>query len=305
VPIRSLDDLKIFATVVEQNSFSGAARLLSIPKSTISKRVARLELDLGVRLLERSTRKLRITDVGNAFYEKCQVVVSGAEAAESVVEDARSDPKGIVRIAAPPSIARTMLGPVLGSFARRHPLVRLQISVLSRRVDLIEERVDVAFRVRTLLDEDPLLTLRVLGQSQSIVVASPDFISTHGPIALETLSAFRKISASSELIRETWRLVDKLGTHSDFSFEPHIACGDFSVVCDAAIAGLGLALLPRHICDAAIGRGALIDALIGWTSPPSTIQMVFTGRQGMLPAVRAFIDHAAENIPPLIRRAGI
>jgi DNA-binding transcriptional LysR family regulator len=305
VPLRSLDDLKVFATVVAQNSFSGAARALHVPKSTISKRIARLEEDLGVRLLERSTRRLRVTDVGQAFYEKCQAVISGAEAAEAVIEDARSDPKGIVRIAAPPSIARTLLGPVLQSFVKRYPLVKLQIHVLSRRVDLIEERIDVAFRVRTVLDGDPTLTVRVLGQSHSVVVASPDFVAAHPPITTDMLHDLPKLSAGAQLLRETWRLVDERGSIADIVVEPHIACGDFSVVRDAAIAGLGVALLPRHICGAAIARGALVDVLSGWATPPSTVHLVCTARHGMLPAVRAFIDHVAEHIPPLIAPADL
>jgi DNA-binding transcriptional LysR family regulator len=300
--MQDLNDIYLFAAVVNHSGFSAAARALDMPKSRLSKHVARLEERLGVRLLERSTRKLRVTEIGQTFFEKCQAVLAGVEAAEAVIADARSEPKGIVRVACPIGLTQNMLASVLPGFAKRYPLVRIQITAINRRVDLVEEQFDVAFRVRTRLDTDPNLTMRVLGQSRAVLAASPGFLAEcREPPTIATLNQFPTLSMLDQMKRETWELVGPDGRTAEIVHEPRISSGDFNLLRAAAVAGLGIALLPDHVCNGPFRSGELIHLLPEWRAPEGTAHLVFTTRQGLLPAVRAFIDHVAQEFPSTIQ----
>src|SRR5271165_2791832 len=171
-----LNDLYFFAGVVKHGGFSPASRALGIPKSRLSKHVARLELRLGVRLIERTTRRFKVTEPGEVLLEQANAVVAGADAAESLMASARSEPRGLVRVSCPPGLARH-LEAVLPGFLESYPLVRVHVTVVNRQVDLIDERIHVAVRVRTRLDRDPLFTIRVLGSVRSVLMASPAFVA--------------------------------------------------------------------------------------------------------------------------------
>jgi DNA-binding transcriptional LysR family regulator len=172
--MQDLNDLALYAAVVRHKGFTAAANALSVPKSKISKRIAALEEQLGVRLIERSTRKLSITDIGQSFYERCEAVLSGVEAAEAVVAVAKAEPSGMVRMAMPPGFAPAV-SDVLPSFMKRYPQVRLSILTTGRPVDLIEERIDVALRVRDGYDTDQSLIVRRFGGTRRYLAASPRF----------------------------------------------------------------------------------------------------------------------------------
>jgi DNA-binding transcriptional LysR family regulator len=295
--VQDLNDLYLFSAVVTHKGFSAAARALHLPKSRLSKRVARLEEQLGVRLLERSTRAMRVTDVGQAFFEKCEVVLSGVEAAKAVVAETLSEPKGIVRVSCPPALAKTLLARALPSFATRYPLVRVLVSALNRPVDLIDERIDVALRARSNLQTDPDLMMRVLWRGKSILVASPEFVAQHAPITVAALSQLPTLSPRDDVERDTWRLLGPDAETVEISIQARIACNDFDVILSAAYAGLGVALLPEYVCAAQLASGGLVRVLPEWGSPEVTIHLVFTARRGLPPAVRAFIDHlVAESL---------
>lgn len=300
--MRDLNDLYLFAAVVSHNGYSAAARALGMPKSKLSKHVAQLEAQMGVRLIERSSRKLRVTDIGQAFFEKCEAVLSGVEAAEAVVAQAQSEPRGVVRVSCPIALAQNMLAVVLPGFLARYPQVRVQVSVLNRRVDLIEERFDVAFRVRTKIDTDPSLTMRRIGRSVAILVASPSLIATQSmPLTVERLGQLPTLASSDSIGDATWHLIGPHGRTMELKHEPRIACGDFDLIRAAAIAGIGVALLPDHVCNAALHSGELVHVLPEWSSLEGNVHLVFTGRQGLLPAVRAFVDHVAAEFPAILR----
>lgn len=296
-PVRDLNDLRLFAAVVTHHGFSAAGRALGVPKSRISARVAALEAELGVRLLERSTRRLRVTDVGHAFFERCEAVLSGVEAAEAVAAEAQLEPKGMVRVSCPPGLMGDVIPAVLPSFALRYPLVRVQVRVLNRPVDLVEERIDVAFRVRTELDGDPGLIMRMLGRSRSVLVASPSFAATWAGPSVEALALVPTLGGTDETGRTTWTLVGPERREALVTHEPRIACADFNLLRAAAVEGLGVALLPYDVCVPALRSGALVRVLPGWEMPESLLHLVFTARRGLLPGVRAFIDHVAEAFP--------
>ena len=168
-----------FAGVVKHGGFSPASRALGVAKSRLSKHVARLELRLGVRLIERTTRRFQVTEPGEILFEQANAVVASADAAESLMASARSEPRGVVRVSCPPGLAR-QLEAVLPGFLQSYPHVRVHVTVVNRQVDLIDERIHVAVRVRAKLDTDPLFTVRVLGSVRSVLVASPTFLSRVG-----------------------------------------------------------------------------------------------------------------------------
>lgn len=294
--MQDLNDLALFAAVVKHNGFSAAARALGIPKSKLSKHVARLEEQLDVRLLERSTRKLRVTEIGELFYERCAAILEGVEAAEAIVATARSEPAGIVRLAAPLGFT-PMLADILPAFHKRYPGIRLLISTTNRRIDLLEERFDLALRVRNLLDTDNQLIVRKLGENRQVLAASPALLKRLPQVTLETLGSMPTLSMNEQQATSHWTLVNKESGSVEISHSPVLSCGDFSILERAVIEGIGIALLPEYICKRAFERGLLVPVLPDWTSPDAIIHMVFTSRLGILPAVRALIDYLAEALP--------
>ncbi len=299
--MQDLNDLALYAAVVRHKGFTAAANALSVPKSKISKRVAALEEQLGVRLIERSTRKLAITDIGQSFYERCEAVLSGVEAAEAVVAVAKAEPAGTVRLSMPPGFA-PMVADVLPGFMKRYPGVRLSILTTGRAVDLIEERIDIALRVRDGYDTDQSLIVRRFAGTRRYLAASPRFLEQHGPIDLEAIGRVPTLSMQENSARAIWTLHHRNGDVHDVSHSPVLLCSDFSVLERATIEGIGLALLPDMIVERGFRSGFLTPVLPEWSSAESTVHAVFTSRHGMLPAVRALIEHLAENLPRSIMR---
>jgi DNA-binding transcriptional LysR family regulator len=301
--MRDLNDYALFAAVVQHGGFSAAARVLRVPKSRLSKHVNALEKRLGVRLIERSTRRFQVTDLGREFYRQCEAIISGAEAAEAVVAQAKAEPHGLLRVACPPGIADHILAEALPSFMTAHPRLRLQILVSNRRVDLIEERVDVAFRVRTKLDTDTSLTMRVLDKSRAVLTASPGFAAAHRDrLTIAALGSLPTLSHSETAERDSWRLTREDGSVAEIVHEPVLGCSNFNVLTEAAVAGLGVALLPDEHCSALIRSGMLVQVLPEWTASDGIVHLVFTSKRGLLPAARAFIDHVVQEFPKAVSK---
>jgi DNA-binding transcriptional LysR family regulator len=296
--MRDLNDLFYFAAVVTHHGFAPASRALGVPKSNLSRRVARLEDRLGVRLIERSTRRFAVTEVGQEFYRHCQAVIAEADSAEEVAERRRSEPRGLVRASIPVEVARSALAEILPRFLEAYPLVRLQLTVTNRRIDLIEEGIDVAIRVRTRLDTDAALKMRVLGRERVLLVASPDFIGRHGaPTAPADLKALPTLYHDDGLGRAAWELTTADGRAETVELEPRLAASDFNPLLQAAIAGAGIAFLPAMLCKEALAARRLVHLLPEWSELQGIVHLVFTTRRGQLPAVGAFIDFLAENLP--------
>src|SRR5471032_1468081 len=172
--MHDFNDLNFFAAIVANVGFSAASRALGVPKSRISRRVAALEQQLGVRLVERSSRRFNVTEVGQSVYRHARAAIAEAEAIEDVASRLRAEPQGLVRVSCPQGADRLMAAE-LPKFLERHPRLRVQVIVSSRRVDLIEEAVDVAIRVREKLDTDADLQIKTIGRTSSMLVATPAF----------------------------------------------------------------------------------------------------------------------------------
>ncbi|WEX87400.1 LysR family transcriptional regulator [Sinorhizobium garamanticum] len=293
--MQDLNDIALFAAVVRNNGFSAAARDLNIPKSKLSKHVARLEEQLGVRLLERSTRKLRMTEIGTVFYEHCQGLLEGVEAAEAEIAAVRAEPTGIVRLGCPLGFT-PMLADILPGFHRRYPGVRLLITTTNRRLDLVEERIDVALRAREQLDTDSQLIVRQFGTVRQRLAASPTLLARLDGITMDNLAQMPTLSTNEQHINDIWRLRHTDGTAIEIGHRPIIGCSDFLILERAAIEGMGIALLPDHICERAFRTGVLVPVLPEWTSGDVMVHLVFPSRRGLLPATRALIDYLADNL---------
>ncbi|SFA80206.1 DNA-binding transcriptional regulator, LysR family [Rhizobium sp. NFR07] len=289
-----LNDLAYFAEVVAHGGFAAAGRALREPKSKLSRRVAGLEARLGIRLIERSSRRFRVTDVGQSFYERCKAMLTEAERAEALVAEAQSEPHGLIRMSCPTGLIEP-ISALVTQFLAQYPKVRLQLIAIDRPVDLIGERIDVALRVRTSLDGDASLTMRSLGNSIRILVASPQLASRIGTIG--DLASQPTLSTTDDQGEVDWLLETDDGQTHTLRHEPRIGCADFSAVRAAALAGLGVALLPDHTCRQALEEGRLVRVLPSWRGMKGLVHLVFTTRRGLPPAVRKFIDSLAAGFP--------
>lgn len=295
-----LNDYVLFAEVVAHGGFAAAGRALRQPKSTLSRRIAALETRLGVRLIERSTRRFRVTEVGQAFHERCRLLMLDAQQADAVVAEALSEPHGLVRCSCPVNLVET-LSPIFLAYMRRYPRVRLQIVATDRPIDLIAERVDLAIRVRLSLETDAALTLRTLGGSTRILVADPELAQRCERRDLATLADLPTLSPTDQLGELEWELVDAEGEARTVRHTPRMTCGDYAALREAAAAGLGVALLPDHACRDLLASGRLVRVFPDWSSRVGIVHVVFTTRRGLPPAVRALIDQLAEAF----RRGGL
>lgn len=291
--MQDLNDILCFAAVVEHNGFSAAARAVNRPKSSISRHVDRLEARLGVRLLERSTRRVRLTEVGSEYYARCRAALDDLESADRNVAVHRSDPVGIVRVSCPTGIARQVMPHILPGFLARYPEVRIQLQVTNRAVDLIQETIDVAIRARVEM-QDESLAMRRLGASRLIFVASPSFIAAHAiPSDLVGIAKLPFLSFREQPERQTWTVQGPDSASRTITFDPILWTSEFDVLIEAACAGTGVALLPAETVRKPVGEARLLRVLPEWHSEDVTIHLVFPTARGLRPAARVFIDYVA------------
>ncbi|MCQ8783642.1 LysR substrate-binding domain-containing protein [Mangrovibrevibacter kandeliae] len=294
---QDLNDYVYFAEVVAHGGYTAAGRALREPKSKLSRRIAALEARLGVRLIERSSRRFRVTEVGQSFYERCRAMMLEAERAEALVAEAQAEPHGLIRMSCPRNLVK-LVSVIARGFLDRFPKVRLQLLVTDRAVDLIDERIDLALRVRHELTSDASLTMRSLGRSRWILVASPERAADFdGDVA--DLAALPTLGTSDDAGEATWMLQSDDGASHVVRHAPRMTCPDYAVLCDAAADGLGVAFLPDHACAAYLASGKLVRVFRKWRSKDGIVHLVFTTRRGLPPAVRALIDHMAREFPEL------
>lgn len=288
--MRDLNDLGLFVAVVSAGGFSAACRATGIPKSRLSRRVAALESELGVRLVERSSRRFKVTEVGRDVFGHARAAMSEAEAIDDVVSRLKAEPQGLVRISCPLGMDR-LLANALPAFLEANPKLRVQVLVSNRRVDLIEDGVDIAIRVRARLDTDQDLQVRILGRPESVLVASPGFIAAHGqPATPEEVARFPTISLVDQTGVDRWELTSPTGELAVIAHSPRLSASAFPILRQAALDGVGLAFLPEFACRELLASGRLVRVLEGWDRPTGVLHLVFTSKRGLLPSVRAVID---------------
>lgn len=295
--LKDLNDLHFYAAVVEHQGFSAAGRALGIPKSRLSKRVAQLEERLGVRLLQRTTRKFVVTETGERFYAHCCAVLEEARSAQEAIDALRAEPHGVVRVSCPVSLARSMLAPVLPDFLAQYPKVQVRLLASNRRVDLIGEGYDIAIRVRFGFDTDATHIVREFGSTSMVLVASKALWERHAkPQSPADLAALPVVSMNEQEGPQSWDLVHVDGGEMAVTVSPRLVTGEFAVLLEAAERGTGVALLPETFCACALSEGRLERLLPEWSGPQGTMHFVYPSRRGLLPGVRALVDFLAERL---------
>ena len=284
------NDLVLFARVVDEGSFSRAADRLGYPKSTVSRRVAALETQLGEQLLRRTTRKLTVTDFGRAVLEHAHHVVEDVAAAQSLAQHRQVQPSGRLRVTMPNDMGNLVLAPMLAEFVLKYPAVTLEVDLSSRFVDLIAENFDVAVRMGELRD-DATLAARRIASFTSGLYAAPSYVARRGvpaePEALMEHDALRVLARTGD--PQVWTLVR--GEARWEGIPPGRATANSpELLMRMALAGAGIAMIHDPFAAPYLERGELVQVLPDWSTPPVAASAVFPGRRLMPAHARAFVD---------------
>jgi DNA-binding transcriptional LysR family regulator len=293
--VENLNDLFIFSQVVDNNGFTGAARALGVARSSICRRVGQLEEQLGVRLVQRSTRHFAVTELGIELHAHCVKMISEAKAVYDRAACAKARPSGLIRVSCPAIVAQLLIAPLMPAFIEQNPDIRLALEATNRKID-IDENFDVSIRVRQVPSEDSGMIMRSLGIVQQVLVASPDFIARHGrPQTPPAAAALPTLSYGSLQGPHLWKLVDKEGEEMQIRHEPKFVADDMALVRQSAVRAIGIAQLPLSVCVSELRDGQLEILLPEFPAPLLEIQLVFPSRRGMLPGVRSFIDFFSKH----------
>ncbi|QNP49030.1 LysR family transcriptional regulator [Diaphorobacter aerolatus] len=296
--MQDLNDMLFFAEVVERGGFTAASHSLGIPKSRLSRRVTELEQQLGVRLLQRTTRKLSLTEVGETYLRHCIAMRDEALAAADAVAQVKGTPRGTVRVSCPVTLAQTVLGELVPTFMERYPEVRVEMRLLNRPVNVVEEGFDVALRVRSSLEESGSMVVKRLGDGRQLLVASVDLLNRQGtPRTLADLERLDSITMPSSDGRYTLEIIGPDGHKHSLQLKPRYVVDDLLMLKFAAVAGTGYCWLPDYLCRQELEDGRLVKLLPDWSQSPGIVHAVFSSRRGLLPAVRAFLDFLGEAVP--------
>lgn len=284
-----------FAKVAEEQSFRGAARALGVWKSALSQRVARLEEPLGVRLLSRTTRSVRLTDVGESCYQAVAPALVALRAADILVEDLRQRPRGSLRLTAPIELGQCILGDALAWFAERHPDVDIFVELTDRQVNLIEEGFDLALRIGPMKDSS--LVSRRVSEPQAIrLYTSPAYLRAHGtPTCPEQLAEHTCLAMTGHTEATTWRPHGPDGPQA-FAVRPKIAVNSWSLLRELALAGRGIVRLPALNARHALANGELVEVRAECAPPPVACYAVFPSARNLSPTVRAMIDSLIKRL---------
>jgi LysR family transcriptional regulator for bpeEF and oprC len=293
------NDTLIFVKVVEQGSFTAAARLLGQPKTTVSRKVQELESRLGARLLHRTTRSLGLTEAGTVYYEHCKRIAFNLEQAESAVSQLQSGPRGWLRFTAPYVVGTAWISPLLSQFQSQYPEIRVDMHLSNEKMDLISGEFDMALRLGLLPDSN--LVARKLGTLRTQVFASPEYIKRYGePQHPDELQFHRTLAMSKHRLgqnnRFAWQLGPEGGPLHDFTINPQMVSNDTCPLHPVLVAGEGLMLSSDVMAKPFVESGVLQRVLAGWIGPEYEFNAVFAGGRLVSPKVRAFIDFLVDKL---------
>ena len=298
-----LNDLAYFAHVAEHGGFAAAERATGIPKSKLSRRIAALEAALGVRLIQRTTRRFALTEIGQRMLQHARAMLTEAAAAQALATEQTSAPRGTVRLACPPALLQHGVGDMLARFLNAWPLVNLHVQATNRNVDVWQDGVDLALRVRapgaTLPQEE---VVRPLALSSLVLAAAPALLTNAAPPATPAdLARLPTLGLGNSPDQGRWRLRGPDGAQAEVPLAPRLVADDMDALLNAALAGVGCAVLPLMMAHEPLARGALQEVLPGWAPAPGLIQAAYASRQGMRPAQRQLLDALADGFEQLIR----
>ncbi len=293
------DSLILFARVIEANSFSEAARRLGMPVSTVSRRVAELEERLGVRLLVRSTRRLRPTEIGSEVLAQARLGIELGEAVAGIVSNHRSEVAGVLRLSSPPSLSDSLLAPLIGPFQASYPDVRVQVLVSERFVDPIADAVELAFRVGPI--KDPALVARKILTYRHQLVASPAYLrGCKPPEAPRDLLDHRLLAFSRGQAEDRWTFAQAGGkARETLAFRPCLSMNDYAGLAAALLAGVGVGELPPLVQPDLLRSGRLVELMPGWRFRAVDLSVAHLADRHLARPVRVFRDFAERMAPTL------
>ena len=298
--MQDLNDLRFFAEVVEQNGFAAAARKLGMPRSRLSRRIGLLEERLGVRLIQRSTRRFAVTEIGREYYRHCVAMMVEAEAAQDTIDRMRSEPQGVVRVSCPSSLIYFEVGEMITRFMIEYPKVEVLLESTNRRVDVIREGFDLAVRVRFPPLDDTDLVIRKLADSPQRLAASPSVLKdSAGPLVPADLATLQSLALNPAEVEYEWRLDGPDGATATIRHKPRFVTEDMVALRLAALRGVGVCQFPTFVVQDDIKAGRLIDLLPGWAPRAGIIHAAFPSRRGLLPSVRTLLDFLAKEYAAL------
>jgi len=298
--MQDLNDLYYFVQIVNYRGFASAGRALGIPKSKLSRRLAMLEERLNVRLIERSTRHFTVSEIGKTYYQHCLAVLIEAEAAQASVEEVTAEPRGKIRITCPVMVLQAHIASMLAEFMAMHPLLTVVLEATSRKVDVIDEGVDLAIFVLPPPLEDSNLVMRTLADCGQSLVASPKLIQQYGglPTVPSALNAFPTISRIGSQ-SSNWVLYGKKGEQAVIKHTPRFITSDMVALREAALSAVGIVQLPLMAISKQLAEGTLIKVLPEWQPHRELVHVIYSSKRGLLPSVRLLIDFLVQRFAKL------
>ncbi|MDR3440101.1 LysR family transcriptional regulator [Telmatospirillum sp.] len=292
-----LDSMEAFVRVAESHSFSEAARRLQLSKSVISRQVSALETQLGARLFHRTTRSLSLTEVGQAYFERCSRILSEIEEANLSVSSLQSTPRGKLRVNAPMSFGILHLAPLLPGFLDRFPDIDIDMVMNDRFVSLVDEGFDVAVRIGKL--EDSSLIARQLAPARKVVCASPAYLARHGtPQTPDDLLQHCCLTYSNRTSPEEWLFVAPDGHRWSVEVTGRLRVNNGDVLREAALGDAGVIIIPSFIVGRDLQAGTLVSLLADFVPQDLAIHAVYPHNRHLSPKVRAFVDFLIEHFGP-------
>ncbi|MGQ2933023.1 MAG: LysR substrate-binding domain-containing protein [Sphingopyxis sp.] len=293
--MQDLNDLYLFVQAVDHGGFAAAARALGLQKSKVSRRIGLLEDRLGVRLIQRSTRRFSVTEIGQEYYRRCVAMLVEAEGAQTVIDQSRAEPCGVVRLSCPTGLLAFQFGELLGRFMALYPAVELHLESTNRRVDVIGEGFDLAIRVRPPPLTESELVMRRFDERTIRIVASPDLLKQRAITLPADLAGLPSVDFGPAGGEHRWRLTHADGSVAEVRHAPRLVTDDMAVLRDAALAGAGAARLPTLVVWDDLQAGRLVTVLPDWRPSNEIVHAVFPSRRGLLPSVRALLDFLADE----------
>jgi DNA-binding transcriptional LysR family regulator len=290
-----LNDIVVFTKVAETKSFTGAADALGLPKSTVSRKLAQLEERLGVRLVQRTTRKLALTDIGETYYERCARIVHDVLAAEQMVTDMQATPRGRLRITATVDLSTRWLGDIIASFLAQYPDINIELEASDEVVDLIDDGFDVALRFGPM--PESTLIARRLCELELVLAASPSYLARQHLESIEDLDGLEHVLFTPTTATQAWTLHNGDQTH-EFGRPARFASNNYGAVRDVTLAGGGVALLSEFMIADDLAAGRLVRVLPEWATRATEVHAVYPARQNLPPRLTLFLDHLEKALDP-------
>jgi DNA-binding transcriptional LysR family regulator len=301
--VLDLNDFFYFVQVVDRGGFTAAGRTLRLPKSTLSHRVQQLEANLGVRLINRTSRRFAMTDAGAEFYRHAVAMLGEAELAETAMRHRLNEPTGTVRCTAAVATIQFAMRHMVAEFLLRYPNVNVVAHATDQNIDIVGENYDVAIRAHSDPLPDSTLVQRTLTPAPWFLFAGSAYLDANkAPQTPEDLQSHPSLFMMRTGVAPVWRLRHSSRAKSEvvMRLTPRLLSDDMIALKQAAIAGLGVVALPGYVCREDVRSGALRQVLPSWLAGDSTITALIPYRQGLLPSVRAFIDHLAAEFPKAV-----